>query len=108
MRPVLVEGCRNNAFNRQAIEFQNSAYTARTEDTNALTRSIVGDLWHNRNDKCRRSRFIVVNHVSRLNHSRSVRLFLARVHISIETREIATRYLEAKFVAREEHVARCQ
>jgi hypothetical protein len=28
-----------------------------------------------------------------------VRLFLARVHISIETREIATRYLEAKFMA---------
>jgi hypothetical protein len=37
-----------------------------------------------------------------------VRLFLARVHISIEAREIAAGYLEAKFVAREEHVARCQ
>ena len=50
----------------------------------------------------------MVNHVYRLNHERSVRLFLARVHISIETREIATRYLEAKFVARKEHIARCQ
>jgi hypothetical protein len=64
-------------------------------------------LWHNRNDKCRWSRFIVVDHVCRLNHARSVRLFLARVHISIETREIAARYLEAKFVARAEHIARC-
>jgi len=31
-------------FNRQAIEFQNSAYTARTEATNVVVRSIVGTL----------------------------------------------------------------
>src|SRR5277367_7175440 len=63
-------------------------------------------LRHDRQNQRRWMRLVMVNDVGGLDHSRSARLNLAGVEVSIETREIAARNFEPQFVSSEEDVAR--
>ena len=53
----------------------------------------------------RRMRLVVINHVGGFDHARGAGLFFARIHVSVEAREIAAGDFQPQLMPRQEHIA---